>query len=40
MIAGLLNVLAIYDAYAGPVMAVPYEESEKPPTDGKTKKSR
>ena len=31
MIAGLLNVLAIYDAYAGPVIAVPDEEQEKPP---------
>lgn len=34
MIAGLLNVLAIYDAYAGPVFVSPEEESkEKPPPD-------
>jgi hypothetical protein len=37
MIAGLLNVLAIYDAYAGPVLATPEEEKDKPP-DGKKKK--
>ena len=35
MIAGLLNVLAIYDAYAGPVIAVPEEVTERPPPDGK-----
>lgn len=39
MIAGLLNVLAIYDAYAGPVSAVPCAESDRPPASGKTKKS-
>jgi hypothetical protein len=34
MIAGLLNVLAIYDAYGGPVIVVPEEEeSEKPPDE-------
>ncbi|MFV1966395.1 MAG: DUF6677 family protein [Pirellulaceae bacterium] len=40
MIAGLLNVLAIYDAYAGPVISVPEEEQEtdKPP-DRKKKKT-
>jgi hypothetical protein len=37
MIAGLLNVLAIYDAYAGPVISVSDEEKDKPPGD-KTKK--
>jgi hypothetical protein len=30
VVAGLLNVLAIYDAYAGPMTAAP-EEDEKPP---------
>ncbi|MEQ8790585.1 MAG: hypothetical protein RIC55_30085 [Pirellulaceae bacterium] len=34
MIAGLLNVLAIYDAYAGPVVASEEDEDEeKPPPD-------
>jgi len=35
MIAGLLNVLAIYDAYAGPVIVVAKDESDndKPPPD-------
>ena len=37
MIAGLLNVLVIYDAYAGPVIVVP-EDSDKPPPRGKKKK--
>jgi hypothetical protein len=32
VIAGLLNVLAIYDAYAGPVI-VADEKSDKPPPD-------
>lgn len=32
MVAGLLNILAIYDAYAGPVVATP-EERDKPPPD-------
>jgi len=32
MVAGLLNILAIYDAYAGPVVATP-EETDKPPPD-------
>lgn len=35
MIAGLLNVLAIYDAYAGPVIAVPEEESPDQLPEGK-----
>jgi hypothetical protein len=39
MIAGLLNVLAIYDAYAGPVIAVPSEKSDKPPPTGRNKKT-
>lgn len=34
MIAGLLNVLAIYDAYAGPVIAVPEDEEPKKPPSG------
>lgn len=37
IVAGLLNVLAIYDAYAGPMMAVPEEET-KPPDEEKDKK--
>jgi hypothetical protein len=36
MIAGLLNVLAIYDAYAGPVFVVPGEQKDKPPPDSTT----
>lgn len=34
MIAGLLNVLAIYDAFAGPVVAQPETKPERPPPDG------
>jgi hypothetical protein len=34
MIAGLLNVLAIYDAYAGPVAASEEEEDEEKPPPG------
>jgi hypothetical protein len=33
MIAGLLNILAIYDAGAGPVFVGPDEESKKRPPD-------
>jgi hypothetical protein len=33
MIAGLLNVLVIYDAYAGPVFLMPEESTDKPPPD-------
>ncbi|MEO8496759.1 MAG: DUF6677 family protein [Planctomycetota bacterium] len=33
MIAGLLNVLAIYDAYAGPMIVTTEEDSDKPPPD-------
>ena len=33
MIAGLLNVLAIYDAYAGPMVVTSEEQSDKPPPD-------
>ena len=33
MIAGLLNVLAIYDAYAGPMIVTSEEQSDKPPPD-------
>jgi hypothetical protein len=32
MIAGLLNVLAIYDAYAGPVFPVENKDKRPPPT--------
>jgi hypothetical protein len=31
MIAGLLNVLVIYDAYAGPVLIISEEETGRPP---------
>lgn len=34
MIAGLLNVLAIYDAYGGPVIIPPEEEGEETPEPG------
>ncbi len=34
MIAGLLNVLAIYDAYAGPFVPEPDSNKRKPPPDG------
>ncbi|MCA9268093.1 MAG: hypothetical protein KDA41_06460 [Planctomycetales bacterium] len=33
MVAGLLNVLAIYDAFAGPVVAAPDEKQDRPPPD-------
>ncbi|MHB8970294.1 MAG: DUF6677 family protein [Pirellulaceae bacterium] len=33
MIAGLLNVLAIYDAYAGPVLVSSDEKDNKPPDE-------
>lgn len=35
MIAGLLNVLAVYDAYAGPMVITSDDESDKPPPDDK-----
>jgi hypothetical protein len=40
MIAGLLNVLAIYDAYGGPVMiaTADKERKEKPPDEGPRKR--
>ena len=31
MVAGLLNILAIYDAFAGPVFSKPDEETDRPP---------
>lgn len=31
MIAGLLNVLVIYDAFAGPVFILPEDKQDKPP---------
>lgn len=40
MIAGLLNILAIYDAYSGPMIVSPDEKSDKPPPDGEKKKKR
>ncbi len=33
MVAGLLNILAIYDAFAGPVFAKPDDSPERPPPD-------
>lgn len=36
VIAGLLNVLAMYDAFAGPAYSVKEEESTGPPPDGGT----
>lgn len=33
MIAGLLNILAVYDAYAGPVLTVSEDENERPPPE-------
>ena len=37
VIAGLLNVLAIYDAYAGPMIHVTDEKTDKPPPGKKPK---
>jgi hypothetical protein len=41
MVAGLLNILAIYDAFAGPVASEPVDEKRPPPDkdDADTKKS-
>jgi hypothetical protein len=39
MIAGLLNVLAVCDAYAGPVIVIPQAERDRPPPSGKRKRS-
>ena len=39
MIAGLLNVLVIYDAYAGPVFMSPDEKKNKPPPDEKNRRT-
>lgn len=36
MIAGLLNVLAIYDAYAGPMIAAHEETKDKPPPESES----
>lgn len=41
MVAGLLNILAIYDAYAGPVFTSPEDRKDKPPPkDGHTDPTR
>jgi hypothetical protein len=37
MIAGLLNILAIYDAFAGPVLVVSDEEASRPPPSRRKK---
>jgi TM2 domain-containing membrane protein YozV len=39
MVAGLLNVLAIYDAFSGPVVMIPAKKEEQPNTEEKNKKS-
>jgi hypothetical protein len=38
MIAGLLNVLAIYDAYAGPMVISHQDNTDKPPPDAESGK--
>ena len=37
MVAGLLNILAIFDAYGGPVIAQPSRQERGPPDDEKGK---
>jgi TM2 domain-containing membrane protein YozV len=39
MVAGLLNVLAIYDALSGPVISIPAKKEERPDKSDKTEKS-
>jgi hypothetical protein len=39
MVAGLLNVLAIYDAGCGPVIMIPAKKQERPDKSEKTEKS-
>jgi hypothetical protein len=39
MVAGLLNVLAIYDAISGPVVVIPVTKEEQPNIEEKNKKS-
>ena len=38
MVAGLLNILAIYDAIAGPALSEPVDEKKRPPGEGDGKK--
>lgn len=38
MVAGLLNILAIYDALAGPALSEPVSEPKRPPDEGDDKK--
>ncbi|MEX2027508.1 MAG: DUF6677 family protein, partial [Pirellulaceae bacterium] len=38
MVAGLLNILAIYDALAGPALSEPVNDPKRPPGDGDDKK--
>lgn len=38
MIAGLLNILAIYDAFAGPALSEPVPDPKQPPDEGGEKK--
>lgn len=40
MIAGLLNVLAIYDAFAGPVIVLPGDDDRPPDEEDRDKKQR
>jgi hypothetical protein len=39
MVAGLLNVLVIYDALSGPVVSIPVKKEEPPDKSEKTEKS-
>lgn len=38
MVAGLLNILAIYDALAGPALSEPVNDPKRPPGEGDDKK--
>ena len=40
MIGGLLNVLAIYDAFAGPVFVLPAKKEEEEEKDEKKKEEK
>jgi hypothetical protein len=39
MVAGLLNILAIWDAYGGPVVSEPGKQERGPPQDASKKKT-
>jgi hypothetical protein len=40
MVAGLLNILAIWDAYGGPVVGEPGKQERGPPKDDKSKSKK